>query len=173
MAVSPDGQCHNEIIVIRSNFMVLVAFGMLASCMPVGPERSEGVSIPGKEKTALTSKIVVAAFTDAGLEARKPRPMTSEDFGEAPLRTNDATSFLIPIGGSDLQLRGFALVFDNADDLRATKRYYAKVEDADSGNAGFFTKTFVNIDRLVLVQIESVITEKKNVRKYRAVVKES
>ena len=157
---------------IRSNFVVLVAFGLLASCTPVGPERSEGVSRPGNEKTALTSKKVVDAFTDAGLEARKSRPMTSEDFGEAPLRTNDATSFLIPIGGSDLQLRGFALVFDNADDLRATKSHYGKLEDADSGDAGFFTKTFVNIDRLVLVQIESVITERKNVRKYRTVVKE-
>ncbi len=171
MAVTPDGQCHNEIIVIRSNFLVLMAFGMLASCMPVGPEPSEGVSIPDTEITALTSKKVVAAFTDAGLEARKPRPMTSEDFGAAPLRTKDATSFLIPIEGSDLQLRGFALVFDNANDLRATKSYYAKLDDADSGNAGFFSKTFVNIDRLVLVQIESVITEKKNARKYRAVVK--
>ena len=152
--------------------MVLVTFGLLASCTPAGPEHSEGVSKPGNEKTALTSKKVVDAFTDAGLEVRRPRPMTSEDFGEAPLRTNDATSFLIPIGGSDLQLRGFALVFDKADALRETKRYYGKLEDADSGNAGFFTKTFVNIDRLVLVQIESVITEKENVRKYRAVVKE-
>jgi len=158
--------------VLRAKFIVLAAFAVLAACVPVGPERSEGVSIPGTEKTALTSKKVVAAFTEAGLEARKPRPMTSEDFGAAPLRTKDATSFLIPIGGSDLQLRGFALVFENADDLRATKSYYGRLDDADSGNAGFFSKTFVNIDRLVLVQIESVITEKRNARKYRAVVKE-
>ena len=72
--------------------MILAAFAVLAACVPVGPERSEGVSIPGTEETAHTSKKVVAAFTVAGLEARKPRPMTREDFGAAPMLTKDALS---------------------------------------------------------------------------------
>lgn len=86
--MSLNNSRDNATTVLRTKFMILATFAVLmASCVPVGPERSEGVSIPGTEETALTSKKVVAAFTDAGLEARKPRPMTREDFGAAPMRT--------------------------------------------------------------------------------------
>lgn len=149
--------------------MILATFAVLmASCVPVGPQRSEGVSIPGTEETALTSKKVEAAFTDAGLEARKPRPMTREDFGAAPMRTKDATLFLIPFLASDLYLGGRAFVFDSVANLRATKNYFDKFRNYVG--PFFFSRTFANIDRLVLVQIEGHMTEKKKARKYRAVV---
>lgn len=75
---------------------------------------------------------------------------------------------LIPFLASDLYLGGRAFVFDSVADLRATKNYF----DNFRNYVGpfFFSRTFANIDRLVLVQIEGHMTEKKKARKYRAVV---
>lgn len=136
---------------------------------PVATESAAGVptpsaQLPSPSPAALTSAAVVQAFSDAGLEATSPREMTVKDFGLAPKRTDDATHFGLPSLCSDCGGRAF--VFQNVDDLRATKDYYDSLGES---SAMFFSWTFANEDKLVLVQLNGELSKAK-AAKYGEVV---
>jgi len=112
----------------------------------------------------VTSKAVVQRFAAAGLEAGSPRAMTAQDFGIAPMKTDDATRFLIPSLGSDSGGRAF--VFDDLGDLAETKQVY---DDAGKESGLLFSWTFANEDRGVLVQINGDLPKRK-ANRYRDVI---
>lgn len=112
------------------------------------------------------SKDVVRAFQSADLEAEDARRMTSEDFGCcAPRLTRDATRFFIPSLGEDNGGRAF--VFQHMRDLRATRAFYDAF--GDDPDDPFFSWTFVNRGRLVLVQINGELPSKA-AKRYKRVV---
>lgn len=106
--------------------------------------------------SSTSSREVVGEFRKAGLEVGKATKMTREDFGLAPLKTDDATRFLIPSLGTDSGGRAF--VFEDTDSLKATKAYYDKLGE---GSAAFFSHTFANEDAGALVQINGELPDNR------------
>lgn len=150
-------------LAIRATMIILV---LLVGCAGNG---GDGTNAAGAAKetdgntggdqappaeSPLTSEDVVAAFAEAGLEAEDPTPMTPEDFGLAPMKTDDATRFLIPSLGADSGGRAF--VFDDVADLRDTKAYY---DELGEESAAFFSWTFANEEVGVLVQVNGELAE--------------
>lgn len=123
--------------------LALVA-GALAACS----------GSPSDNAAGITSEEVVAAFADAGLEAESPQRMSPNEFGVAPVVTDDATRFLIPSLGEDSGGRAF--VVDNLDDLRKLKAAY---DELGESSGLLFSWTFANEDRGVLVQINGELPE--------------
>ncbi len=153
--------------------LLSLALVLLAACGGSGDTASKSDSEPSPvEQTAatspaqpnLTSKEVVAAFVQAGLEAEAPASMTVDDFGLAPKKTDDATRFLIPSLGADSGGRAF--VFEDVADLRDTKAYYDEIGEE---SAALFSWTFANEDAGVLVQINGELAEDE-ARRYEEVV---
>lgn len=107
---------------------------------------------------------VVEAFKAAGLEAEDAADMTIKDFGAAPKLTDDATHFLLPSLCSDCGGRAF--VFSSLDDLRTTKDYY---DSLGKSSAMFFSWTFANEGKLVLVQLNGELAKAKAMQ-YQKVV---
>jgi hypothetical protein len=133
------------------NVVWLICAAALAAAPGCG-----GDSDGGSEGGSVTSAQVVDALKRQGLEAESPTPMTPQDFGLAPLLTKDATRFLIPSLGADNG--GRAMIFESDDDLEKTKAYY---DELGEGTAAFFSWTFANEDKGVLVQINGELPEKK------------
>ncbi len=76
---------------------------------------------------ALSSGDVVAAFQAAGLPAEDPKPIPPNEFGIAPVLTDDATRFLIPSLGQDSGGRAFVLVPINGSLPEAEAKKYGDV----------------------------------------------
>lgn len=108
------------------------------------------------QKRVATADLVLTAFQDADLEVGATNAMTKDDYGLAPLVAEDATRFLIPSLGDDSGGRVFT--FSNVADLRKMENYYVKL---GKESAAFFSWTFANVDRLVLVQINGDLPEAK------------
>lgn len=146
-------QGKNRIVVVMLMLM-LVGCGGASSTAPTQPAESQSVS----------SADVVAAFKRAGLPAENPARIPPNQFGIAPVLTSDATRFLIPSLGEDAGGRAFVL--DSPEDLAKMKAAY----DAVGRESGLlFSWTFVNEDRLVLVQINGDLPEVE-AKKYGGVV---
>ncbi|MGH8886254.1 MAG: hypothetical protein ACRDYX_13965 [Egibacteraceae bacterium] len=78
--------------------------------------------------------------------------------------TDDATRFLIPSLGEDAGGRAFVL--QSVEDVAKMKAAY---DAAGQGSGMFFSWTFANNDRRVLVQINGNLPESE-AKKYAAVV---
>ncbi len=107
---------------------------------------------------------VVEAFQDADLEAQDAAPIPPNEFGIAPMLTDDTSRFLIPDLGEDAGGRVFS--FDNLDDLQETREVYDEVGE---GSGLLFSWTFANEEAGVLVQINGDLPE-GDARKYEQVV---
>jgi len=105
---------------------------------------------------SITSEDVVAAFANAKLEAESPTRIPPNDFGIAPVVTDDATRFLIPSMGEDSGGRAF--VIEETADLRKMKAAY---DDLGKENGLLFSWTFANEEVGVLVQINGDLPEPK------------
>jgi len=90
--------------------------------------------------------------------------MARSDYGPAPLVAKRGVRFLIPSLGEDSGGRVFT--FSNIADLRKLRRYYVAL---GRESAALYSYTFANHDRLVLVQINGELPDKKASR-YRRVV---
>jgi len=111
-----------------------------------------------------TPSDVIAAFRSSGLEVGASIPMTHADYGPAPLVARAGVRFLVPSLGSGAGGRAFT--FANMADLRTLRHYYVAL---GRGSALLFSWTFTNAKRLVLVQINGDLPDKK-ATDYRAVV---
>lgn len=109
-----------------------------------------------EQARSITSENVIAAFGDAQLEAESPSPIPPNDFGIAPVVTDDATRFLIPSIGEDSGGRTF--VIEETADLRKVKAAY---DDLGKENGLLFSWTFANEEFGVLVQINGDLPESK------------
>lgn len=109
--------------------------------------------------TAVTSAEVVGAFAAAGLEAESPTAMTREDYGLAPLVSDDATRFLIPALGEDAGGRVF-IVSDSAD-REALATLYREMGRA---SAAFYSHVLVRDDLGALVQINGELPDEQAAR---------
>ncbi|MFD2389554.1 LysM peptidoglycan-binding domain-containing protein [Enterococcus gallinarum] len=100
---------------------------------------------------------IIKTFTQQSLVVYRPRDMTKEDFGIAPMSAKSAKIFsLIETDNEDEQQNARLLTFDNLDDLKATKKYY---DDLGKDSAMLFSYTAVNEDELVLMQFNGQLPQ--------------
>lgn len=157
--VAPDAA--GLFAVVIAVLLVVIAFGQ------------QGVEVFPERGGTLTSMEVVSALRAAGLEAEDPRPMAPNEFGVAPVLTDDATRFTIPSltqpfgGGPDGSgSGGRAFVLDSVEDLRRMKAVY----DELGRNSGMlFSWTFANEEQMVLVQLNGTLPQEQAAQ-YGAVV---
>lgn len=97
---------------------------------------------------------VIKAFKDAGLEAESPKKMTKDDFGMAPMKSEDGLRFMIPSLGDDAG--GRIISYENSEDLNEMKKYY---DDLGKESAMFFSWTTKHEN--ILVQINGDLEENK------------
>ncbi|MEO1781011.1 hypothetical protein BAU18_000589 [Enterococcus diestrammenae] len=92
----------------------------------------------------------IKKFEDKSLVVYNKRKMTKDDFGMAPMTAKDTVIFsLIETDNEVEQKNARILIFDNLDDLNATKAYY---DDLGKSLAALFSYTAVDEDNLVLMQ---------------------
>lgn len=103
-----------------------------------------------EEKEVASIDEYIKNFEDKSLVVYNKRKMTKDDFGMAPMTAKDAAIFsLIETDNEDEQKNARILVFDNLEDLNATKAYY---DDLGKSSAALFSYTAVDEDNLVLMQ---------------------
>ncbi|WP_156875381.1 stress protein [Virgibacillus sp. 6R] len=69
-----------------------------------------------------TADDVIKAFKDAGLEAEEPTEMTKDDYGVAPMKSDEGLRFLVPSIAEGAG--GRVITYSNQDDLDEMKEYY-------------------------------------------------
>jgi hypothetical protein len=106
---------------------------------------------------------VIEAFKEAGLEAESPKKMTKDDFGMAPMKSEDGLRFLIPSLGEDNG--GRIISYKNSKDLDEMKKYY---DDLGKNSAIFFSWTTKHEN--ILVQINGDL-EESEFKKYEKALK--
>lgn len=110
------------------------------------------------EKETANIDDVIKNFEDKSLVVYKPRKMTQEDFGMAPMSAIDAKIFsLIETDNEDEQKNARVFTFDNLEDLQATKKYY---DDLGKNSAMLFSYTAADEDNLVLMQFNGELPQK-------------
>jgi hypothetical protein len=102
----------------------------------------------------------VNAFQSAGLEAENARPMTTDDYGMAPMTAVEGTRFLVPSLCQDCG--GRILTFASQQDLELTREFYV---EAGRTSALLFSWVFSKDN--VLVQVNGDLPEDK-ARQYEA-----
>ena len=105
----------------------------------------------------VTSETVVAAFKNAGLEAANVRPMTRQDYGEAPQVCN-GTRFFIPSLGPDNGGRVF--ICNNTKDRDSLTGYYNGL-----AARGSIYVSWVFVKGNVVVQINGLLPD-ETAKKY-------
>ena len=115
----------------------------------------------GCKPKAVTGEMVIAAFTKAGLEAANVRPMTSQDYGEAP-QVCSGTRFFIPSLGPDNGGRVF--ICSNTRDRDALTGYYNGL-----AARGSIYVSWVFVKGNVVVQINGMLPD-ETARKYEAAI---
>lgn len=105
-----------------------------------------------------TCQQAIDAFQAADLEAENAKAMTKEDYGMAPMLTEEGMRFLIPSLCDDCG--GRVMSFTKGADLERTKAYY---DDLGKQSAMFFSWTFARGN--ILVQINGDLPEEQ-ARKY-------
>lgn len=109
------------------------------------------------EKETANIDDVIKNFEDKSLVVYKPRKMTQEDFGMAPMSAIDAKIFsLIETDNEDEQKNARVFTFDNLEDLQATKKYY---DDLGKNSAMLFSYTAADEDNLVLMQFNGELPQ--------------
>jgi hypothetical protein len=104
----------------------------------------------------LTVDDVVKAFEDEGL-AENAKEMTKDDFGMAPMKSDEAKIFSIP----SMDGNGRILSYENDEDLEEMKEYYDKLGE---GNAMFFSWTIKKDN--ILIQLNGDLPE-EDFNKYK------
>lgn len=134
--------------------MALVLLGtLLVGCGSSAPPSNQGPPAAQPPKpTAFTPQQVVDTFKAAGLEAEKPRPMTKDDYGLAPMSAKEGLRFYIPSLGEGNG--GRIMSFDNSADLEKTKAYYVNLAKE---SAMLFSWTFTKEN--ILVQVNGDLKE--------------
>ncbi|WP_348646619.1 hypothetical protein [Halobacillus sp. Cin3] len=112
--------------------------------------------------TEVTVDSVLEAFQEANLEAEKPTEMKADDFGMAPMKSDEAKRFLIPSLGADSGGRIFS--FENKDDLEEMKSYY---DDLGKESAMLYSHTAARED--ILIQVNGEL-EGEEFNKYKEVL---
>jgi hypothetical protein len=126
-----------------------------------------GLAILGDEteQTAVTAERVILRFKQAGLEAENPRPMTTDDYGLAPIVCQDnSMRFFIPSLGQNAGGRVF--VCPSTEEVNQLKLFY---EEQGQRNPDVRSWTFDN-DR-VLVQLNGGLPQEQ-ARRYGEVLNE-
>lgn len=116
---------------------------------------------------SITSRQVVREFKAAGLEATRPKAMTPNQFGVAPVLTSDATHFLIPSMCDDGECGGRVFAFNTRDAMLQTQKAY---DDLGKSTGLLFSWTFTNDDELLLLQINGELPAPR-ARAYRRVLR--
>lgn len=137
---------------------ILAAFATIASA-GCGSENDQ----PAKANSTMPNT-VLTKFRAARLEVGSASTMTPADYGLAPKVGKRGVRFLIPSLGADSG--GRIVTFSNSKDMQALRDYYDKLGRA---SAAFFSWTFVNEDRLVLLQINGEMP-KAEAAKYGRVI---
>lgn len=101
-----------------------------------------------------TTDDVITSFKDAGLEVENTKEMTKEDYGIAPMKTEEGVRFIIPSLGEDSG--GRILSYDNDSDLQEMKEYYDSMGEE---SALFFSWTIQKDN--ILVQINGDLPEEQ------------
>lgn len=97
---------------------------------------------------------VISAFKDAGLEAENPREMTKDDFGIAPMKSEEGKHITLPSLCEDCG--GRILSYDNNEDLKQMKAYY---NDLGKESAMLFSWTIEKDN--ILVQLNGDLPDEE------------
>lgn len=115
-------------------------------------------------KKELTVDEVIKAFKNAGLEAEKPRKMTKDDFGFAPMKSKEAKLIILPSVCEDCG--GRVLSYDKKEDLDQMKKYY---DELGKESAAMFSWTIKKDN--ILVQLNGDMKE-EDFNKYKKALEE-
>ncbi|QOY37027.1 stress protein [Anaerobacillus isosaccharinicus] len=135
-------------------FVLLISLFSLAAC---GGETTSS-------KKDLNIDDVITAFQEAGLEAESPRDMTKDDFGIAPMKSDEAKYILIPSVCDDCGARIFS--YSNQNDLEEMKAFY---DELGKGSAMLFSWTMAKEN--ILIQLNGNLSEEKY-NEYKKVLEE-
>jgi hypothetical protein len=116
-------------------------------------------SLGGKQRSV---DDVVKAFKDAGLEAEHPKKMTKDDFGLAPMKSEEGKHITLPSVCEDCG--GRVLSYENDEDLDQMKKYY---DELGKESAMLFSWTIKKDN--ILVQLSGDLPEEKY-KEYRKAV---
>ncbi|MFC7062835.1 stress protein [Halobacillus seohaensis] len=103
---------------------------------------------------SITVDGAIKAFQDAGLEAENATEMTKDDYGMAPMKSEEGKRFLVPSIEEGAGGRIFS--FEKEEDLDQMKEYYDSLGEE---SAIFFSWTIKHEN--ILVQINGDLPEEK------------
>lgn len=145
--------------------LALIVFAtLLTACGSNTSSETAGEASNSDEQEAVELSVdsVIEAFQTANLEAEEPTDMTKDDFGMAPMKSEEAKRFLIPSLGPDSGGRIFS--YNNQDELQEMKSYY---DDLGEESAMFYSHTASRDN--ILVQINGSL-EDEEFEKYKEVL---
>ena len=115
----------------------------------------------GCKPKPVTGETVIAAFKKAGLEAADVRPMTTQDYGEAPQVCNGTRFFIPSLGPGN---GGRVLICNNTRDRDSLTGYYNGL-----AARGSIYVSWVFVKGNVVVQINGRLPD-ETAKKYEAVI---
>ncbi len=86
-----------------------------------------------EESKSYTTNDIVKGFKDNKLNVINEKEMTREDFGLAPMKTDEAKMFVVQDNKNARVMK-----FKNSDDLKQTKKYY---DELGKESAAFYSHT--------------------------------
>ncbi|HHW8573798.1 TPA: hypothetical protein ACU1QO_002524 [Staphylococcus aureus] len=105
--------------------LLLASTLILGACGESGKKKQESKNY--------TTNDIVKGFKDNKLNVSNEKEMTREDFGLAPMKTDEAKMFVVQ---DDKNAR--VMKFKNSDDLKQTKKYY---DELGKESAAFYSHT--------------------------------